>query len=370
MKSFKIIPEIAEYDSVSDFCKEFAINSKDLVFLSRSTEKYFEGRLNGAHVIYRGDYGEGEPSDIMAEQIYQDVKNLDYDRVIAIGGGTIIDTAKLLVLKQMSPVQDLFQKIIPAQKTKRLVIVPTTCGTGSEVTNISILELTKLHTKMGLASDALYADYAVLIPELLHDLPYKFFATSSLDALIHAMESYLSPKATIFSKTFSLKAVELILKGYMNIVSNGKEARFGSMRDFLIASSYAGIAFGNAGCGYVHAMSYSFGAVYHIPHGEANYVLFMGVFKKYQSLNPAGLISSLNKEISSIIGCAESETYERLSIILESILPFKPMREYGVKEEDLHTFTLNTTEKQGRLTANGYLSLDSIQVKEIYKSVY
>ena len=90
---------------------------------------------------------------------------------------------------------------------------------------------------------------------------------------------------------------------------------------FLIA----GIAFGNAGTGYVHAMSYSFGATYHVPHEEANYVLFMAVFKTYQKKNPKGFISSLNKKLSEILKCGVNEVYEELDKLLNKILPLKKM---------------------------------------------
>ena len=370
MKTFKVIPKITEYSTAKEFCADFNLGPKDLVFLSKSTEKYFQGMLNGAHVIYRGSYGKGEPTDLMVEAIYKDIKDIDYDRVIAVGGGTIIDVAKLLALKTFSPVVELYDRTIPAKKSKELIIVPTTCGTGSEVTNISILELTQRHTKMGLADDALYADYAVLIPELLSDLPYQFFATSSLDALIHAMESYLSPKATTFSEEFSFKAINLILGGYIKMALYGKDHRFELMHDFLIASTFAGIAFGNAGCGYVHAMSYSFGATYHIPHGESNYTLFMAIFKKYQNLNPTGKITKLNKLLSSIIECNETEVYSYMDKILNVILPLKKMKDYGAAEKDIEVFTQNTVEKQTRLTANGYLPLDFNTVKNIYQEVF
>lgn len=111
-----------------------------------------------------------------------------------IGGGTIIDIAKILALDSILPIEDLYDGKLPIKRTKKLVLVPTTCGTGSEVTNIAILALTRRHTKKGLANDCMYADSAVLVPELLKGLPFKFFATSSIDALIHAMESSLSPK--------------------------------------------------------------------------------------------------------------------------------------------------------------------------------
>lgn len=370
MKTFKIVPQIVEYSNTGDFCSEFSIGPDDLVFLSKSTLKFFEGKLNSAHVIYRGDYGSGEPTDVMVEKIWEDIKDIPYKRVIAVGGGTIVDVAKLLALKDFHPVLDLYDKKIPAVRDKQLVIIPTTCGTGSEVTNISILELTARHTKMGLAVDPLYPDYAVLIPELLEDLPYKFFATSSIDALIHAMESYLSPKATTISKSFSVKAIEMILKGYKEIAARGEDARLTYMKEFLLASTYAGIAFGNAGTGYVHAMSYSFGATYHVPHGEANYVLFMAVFKTYQKLNSEGHIASLNEILAGILECGKNDVYEKLDVLLNNIIKLKPMSAYGAVESDIPVFTANTYEKQTRLTANGYIQFTTDQISEIYKSVF
>ena len=92
--------------------------------------------------------------------------------------------------------------------------VPTTCGTGSEMTNIAILALTRRNTKKGLAHDSMYADAAVLIPELLKHLPFRFFATSSIDALIHAMESSLSPRSNETLRLFSYRAISMILNGY------------------------------------------------------------------------------------------------------------------------------------------------------------
>jgi 4-hydroxybutyrate dehydrogenase len=370
MKQFRISPKIVMCETAREFCEAFKPDANDLVFMGRSSARAFEGLLNGTHVIYRSDYGTGEPTDVMVERIRDDVKDIPYKRVIAIGGGTIVDAAKLLALKEYHPVLDLFDKKIPAVRDKGLVIVPTTCGTGSEVTNISILELTARATKLGLADDALFADSAVLIPELLEGLPYEVFATSSIDALVHATESYLSPKATPFSRDCSLKAVSMILEGYLAIRDSGATARFPYMERFLLASTYAGLAFGNAGTGAVHAMSYSFGAKYHVPHGEANYALFSGVFKTYQKIAPDGDIESLNRVIASYLKCDIADTWNALESLLGTILPLKPLRAYGVTESDLAAFTENTMTKQGRLTANNYRPLSTEQVLTIYRSAY
>jgi 4-hydroxybutyrate dehydrogenase len=371
MKQFSLVPDIVLFDTCKDFVENCQIGVGDLIITSKHTfEAHFQGLIKDAAVVYIRKYGQGEPSDEMVEAIYADIKDICYKRVVAIGGGTVIDVAKLLALETISPVVELFDHSIPAVKAKKLLILPTTCGTGSEVTNISILELKSRHTKMGLAVPELFADKAILIPQLLSDLPFKFFATSSIDALVHAMESYLSPKASPFSEIFSVQAIEMIVSGYQKIAAEGETARIPLLNDFLIASTYAGIAFGNAGCAAVHAMSYPLGAVYHVPHGEANYAMFTGVFKTYLKLNPAGKIQKLNSLLAGIFGCAKNEVYDELEKLLNQILQKKPLHEYGMKQEEIASFTQSVMEKQGRLMANNYTELNEELVLDIYRQLY
>ncbi|MBU2703949.1 4-hydroxybutyrate dehydrogenase [Sporomusaceae bacterium BoRhaA] len=371
MKEFSLVPNIVLFDTCREFVKNCKIGAGDLIITSTHTYvAHFESLIKDAAVIYIRTYGQGEPSDDMVEAMYTDVKNIDYKRVVAIGGGTVIDVAKLFALKTVSPVLDLYDHIIPGVKDKELLILPTTCGTGSEVTNISILALKSRHTKMGLAVPALFADKAVLIPELLHDLPFEFFATSSIDALVHAMESYLSPKASPFTEIFSIQAIEMIISGYQKIATNGEAARIPLLNDFLIASTYAGVAFGNAGCGAVHAMSYPLGAIYHVPHGESNYAMLIGVFKTYMRLNPTGKIKRLNNILVKLLGCAEDKVYDEMEKLLNRILQKKSLHEYGVVREDLILFTESVMEKQGRLMANNYAELSKEMVLGIYNQLY
>ena len=134
---------------------------------------------------------------------------------------------------------------------------------------------------------------AVLIPEVLQSLPEYAFVTSSIDALIHGSESYLSPGATPASELFSLEAIRLILNGYEKIYFSGgdpAEQRKAYLKDFCCGANYAGIAFGNAGCAAVHAISYAIGGAFHVAHGEANYQFFTEVFKLYQKKAPEGKI--------------------------------------------------------------------------------
>ncbi len=371
MTQFKIKTTIQIMDSCREFCESFRVSEGDLIITSGHIyENYLRGLTGPATVVNMRSYGSGEPSDRMVEAILADIKAVPYHRVIAVGGGSILDVAKLFVLKDISPVQELFERKLPAVKEKDLIMIPTTCGTGSEVTNISILELLTKKTKMGLAVDELYADYAVLIPELLETLPFDSFAASSMDAFIHAIESYLSPKANAFTRMYSVKAMELILKGYQEIAAGGREERIPRMLDFLLASTYAGIAFGNAGCAAVHALSYPLGAVFHIPHGESNYAMFHGVFAKYEELAPGGRMKELKEFLSDILHCGPEPAYEQLRLLFEAILPKRSLSSYGVSLRQLEEFSDSVMTNQGRLMANNYVPLTRSQVYEIYQSVY
>ncbi|MGN1182508.1 MAG: iron-containing alcohol dehydrogenase, partial [Faecalibacillus sp.] len=203
----------------------------------------------------------------------------------------------------------------------------------------------------------------------LNGLPMSVFATSSIDALIHAIESYTSPKANSYTKMYSIKAISLILKGYQKIIED-PASRNQLNKDFLIASNYAGIAFSNAGCAAVHAMSYPLGAKYHIPHGESNYAIFTGVYRTYLKLKPKGAIEELNHLFATLLHCQEDVVYDEIENLLNHILKKKSLKEYGVTLEDIDDFTQTVMEKQGRLMKNNYIKLDATQVKEIYKELY
>ena len=187
MQLFKLKTRLSKFDHFADFAREFKLSEHDLVITNEFLYEPFMKSLNlPCHFIMQEKFGLGEPSDKMMNTILKEVKGVGFDRVIAVGGGTVIDISKLFVLKGVEDVTEAFERKIPIVKEKQLVILPTTCGTGSEVTNISIAEITSKHTKMGLADDAIVADDAVLVPELLKGLPFKFYACSSIDALVNA----------------------------------------------------------------------------------------------------------------------------------------------------------------------------------------
>lgn len=370
MEGFHIYPAIEKYSSFKEFVEYYGIGKNDLVITSSYIEKnYLKDNINSIVISY-DDFIHGEPTDVGFTKMAESIASLSYDRVFGIGGGSVLDVAKLFALKKNLPVVDLFEKKFLAKKSKELYLVPTTCGTGSEVTNISILALTTRNTKFGLASNALYADSAILISEMLTNLPLGVFATSSIDALVHAIESFMSPKANAYTEMFSINAMTLILNVYKDIYSKeDKMAWKNHLDDLMIASNYAGIAFGNAGCAAVHALSYPLGASYHVAHGESNYAMFTGVFRKYIEKKPKGKIELLDNLLKSILE-TDNDVYEELEIILNYVLPKKKLSEYGMKEIEINEFADSVLSKQTRLLANNYVELTKEDIVDIYTRLY
>ena len=165
----------------------------------------------------------------------------------------------------------------------------------------------------------------------------------------------------------------MIMGGYKKIVERGgntAENRKDLLKDFCLAATYAGMAFGNAGCAAVHALSYAHGGAFHIPHGEANFICFTEVFKMYMRKQPVGKIQEANKIFCDVLGCSEDVVYEELDAFLGKILEKKPLREYGMTEDQVQTFAESTIANQQRLLANNYVELSVEEVAEIFQNLY
>ena len=361
-------PKLYKFDDTRSFAEAFHLGKEDLILTNRYIfDPYFDENSYGAQLIYQEDFGTGEPTDVMVDAIIRAASEKQYNRIIAIGGGTVIDIAKVLSVSGGKAVDELYAHKDELKKAHPLVIIPTTCGTGSEMTDIAIINRTRLGLKMGLTGEALYADAAILIPQLLKKLPLKVFATSSIDALVHAVESSLSPKATAYTKLFGYQAIKMLIDGYKKLASGGMEQLPELMEDFLVASNMAGLAFGTAGCAAVHALSYPLGGTYHVAHGESNYALFTGVLNQYMEKKTDGEIAHMNQYLAGLLECDLAEVYTELENLLNRILPKKPLHEYGMTEQDIDIFTDNVFATQGRLMANNFVELDRKDVKNIYQ---
>ena len=372
MQALRVVPKVFYFETFKEFNDEFKVGKDDLVLTNEWLYTPYMKPLGiETNIIFQEKFGAGEPSDEMIDAIAVEMKKFSFNRIVAFGGGTIVDICKVLALDVPEKSLDLFTGAVPPVKIKELVVVPTTCGTGSEVTNVTIAELKSLHTKKGLAVEQTYADYAVLVPETIKGLPYKFFVTSSVDALIHAIESYLSPKASPFTEMYSLQAIEMIMTCYKEIVKHGEDERMKYLKEFVLASCYAGIAFGNAGCAAVHALAYSIGGAFHVPHGEANYQFFTEVFKMYTRKNPNGKITQATKIFADILDCdPNGDVYGELETFLNKLIVKKPLKEYGMVEAQIDEFTKMTVANQQRLLANNYVFLTDEEIREIFDNLF
>ncbi len=364
--NFALKTAIKTLDSFADFVSAYNIGEKDCIL---TNEYVLMPHLKGAQppcfTVFQEKYGMGEPNDDMIDGIINEIGDREIDRIIAIGGGTILDIAKLLVFGKGYSCAELFTKGKDLPKVRSLIAVPTTCGTGSEVTGIAIAEIRSLHTKLGLATPQLFPDEAVLIPELLATLPYGVFATSSIDALIHAIEAYVSINANPYTDVFACEAIKRIIPAYRKVVESGRDKAVIAehMEDFLIASNMAGIAFGNAGCGAVHALSYPIGANFHVPHGKANYLIFVACFRMYKEKGAD--LTEIEAILADLLG-AEGDVWAELEKLLDAILERAPLDEFGMTAQHLAEFPDAVLKNQQRLLKNMPVQLSEEDIRSIY----
>lgn len=374
------VPTVYKFKIFARMAKKFSLNRRDVVLTNRNIYASFIKELKlKCQFVFRETLGEGEPSEVMIQNMYDAIPYDSYDRVIAIGGGATLDLCKLLGCQRPDTVHNLFFKRFPVVHEKDVIAVPTTCGTGSKCSNISVAivndekhgVLTGGDTKLGLVCDDIIPKKVCLIPTLLQTLSYKSFACSAIDALIHATESFLSPhRRTMTSKLFSTEAIEVILEGFRKIGESGPEARLDYWDEFLTASFYAGIAFLKAGCATVHAMSFPLGGTYHVPHGESNYMLFGEILKVYEEEDPNGTLIDFKKMVARILFCEVEEAIPTLNDLLEKILPLRHLKDCGFTEDDVKEFPKSVEINQQRLLSNSYVPMNQALMERIYRACY
>ena len=215
-----------------------------------------------------------EPTLETAEKIVDYTRKGNYSLLVGIGGGSALDLSKLAAVfaKNHGSITEYLN--LTATKTFQhkgipKILIPTTSGTGAEVTNIAVLALEK--TKDVIAHDYLIADIAIVDPALTLTVPAAVTAATGADALTHAIEAFISVNANAYSDGLALQAIRLIGGALETAVSNGNDQK--ARTDMAFGSYLAGLAFFNAGVGAVHALAYPLGGQFHIAHGASNAVL-------------------------------------------------------------------------------------------------
>lgn len=224
------------------------------------------------------------PSDLVDEG-YEIYKTQGCDCIVAFGGGSPMDTAKVIGAKVCNPApveayEGFFRATWAGLRTMPLLVaVPTTAGTGSEATVAALINVTRLRRKIAIADFGLVPRVAVLDPQVLEKLPKAITAATGMDALTHAIESYMSGISNAFTRRNSLSAIRRIFKYMEASYSDGSDLE--ARGEMLQASYEAGLAITRANVGYVHGIAHQLGGMFGTPHGDANAMLLPHVMEFY-----------------------------------------------------------------------------------------
>ena len=361
---FRLKTQIHTYSSLQTCFEFLQLNKSDLIITNGCFMKQIQNTpaYHEAALLNLDEYGAGEPNAAWVDQVVEKANDNPYHRVIGIGGGSTIDIAKLCIFGDGRDVKAIFQEKTELEKRRDLIIIPTTCGTGSEVTSVSVMEFDDLQSKLGLQLDLLFPDKAILVSDLLQTLPYATFAISSIDALAHAVESLLSPKANAYTDMFAKTAIEGILKTFMEI--KRKNCLPANMEKSLLCANMTGIAFSIAGCATMHALSFPLGSNYHLAHGEAVYAVFGSVLEEYAQMGVS--LEKLTSILQTIFK-TETKVIEQLMSLLKNIFQRPDFCELNINHEACEVMAVSVFEHQQRLLKNSPQYLNSHDLARIYK---
>ncbi len=242
-------------------------------------------------------------SDILPEPDYDnmlfhlnDIKNFEPDLFIGVGGGSSMDTAKILFAlyeNQDIKIYDITPLVkLNLRKKSRLIAIPTTSGTGSECSWAAVVSEKDEHRKNELASPEILPDYAILDPEMVLSLPEEQTVNTSVDAMTHAIEAYVAKWANPYSDALAEKALELISNNILKVLDNPESIE--ERNNVHIGASMAGMAFSNSQIGLAHALGHSLGAVFKIAHGKT-VGLFLPEVIRYNYKSSKNKYEKLNK---------------------------------------------------------------------------
>ena len=314
-----------------------------------------------------------EPNDLIVIEGKDEYKNNNCDFLIALGGGSPIDTAKAIsiLLNNDAPLSSYMGKIIDINRPA-LVAIPTTAGTGSEATKFTIINDTNTKVKMLLTGPCLIPDLAIIDPEFSKSAPKSVTSHTGIDALCHAVESYTSRKAQPLSDTFALSAIKRIFNNLEKCYEDGTnvEARV----QMSLAALEAGISFNNSSVTIVHGMSRPMGALFHVPHGLSNAMLLEecmnyvvdGAYDRF-----ADIARYLNLTDSDDDKTASLTFLKALSELLRK-LNVPTMSEYGI-DKDEYFKNIDKMAHDAYASGSPSNTIKEIKVEdmvELYKKIY
>lgn len=294
------------------------------------------------------------------------------DIVIGLGGGSSLDIAKLVavLLNTDQPLAQMYGIGKVEGSRLPLVLIPTTAGTGSEVTNISIIT-TGETTKMGVVSPQLYADYVLLDAELTVGLPQLHTAATGIDAMVHAIEAYTGQhKKNPLSDALAREALRLLGANLIAACKNGKDRS--AREGMLLGAMLAGQAFSNSPVGAVHALAYPLGGHYHVPHGLSN-ALMLGPVLRFNAKAAASLYAEL-ADVLNVPGSGNaherSEAFvKHMQHLMDESGAPRRLRDVGVTDNSLAMLASDAM-KQTRLLINNPVEVREEDALALYREAF
>lgn len=284
-----------------------------------------------------------EPTYEQAQKAVDAFKESGADFIVAVGGGSVMDTAKLasVLATDEYGVKELLDNPQMAKKCVKTLMIPTTAGTGAEATPNAIVAVPEKELKVGIVNDNMIADYVILDAVMIKELPRKIAASTGVDALCHAVECFTSNKKNPFSDIFALQAFEMIMKNIEKACDDPEALK--EKNNMLVASFYAGAAITASGTTAVHALSYPLGGRYHIPHGVSNAILLAPVMRFNEPVCRGLFAEAYDRLAAGESFATEAKSEEeksawvvnRMEEIVEHLNIPKSLKEFGIGSEDL-----------------------------------
>lgn len=297
-------------------------------------KKVSESLPDGAESIILGDIGE-EPSLSEMSGHMSDIEKFSPDWFIAVGGGSSIDTAKILFFLYERPDLSVYDAtpLVPLglRKKSRLIAVPTTSGTGSECSWAAVLSEEAENRKNELASPEILPDYAILDPELVASLPPEQTKNTAIDAVTHAIEAYVSAWNNPYSDALAEKSLELISENLENVLENPGNLNY--RNNVHIGASMAGLSFSNSQIGLAHALGHSLGAHFRIPHGKS-VGIFLPIVVKFNYESVTERYNRLNRIIPDRY--REQSLHESILKVLDAVEQDTTIKGVGIGETEFN----------------------------------
>ena len=314
-----------------------------------------------------------EPSYMEVQKLIDQFKADGADLIVACGGGSVLDTAKLasVLVTDEYGVKELLDEPGRAKKCVPIVLIPTTAGTGAEVTPNAIVAVPEKELKVGIVNENMIADYVILDARMIKNLPRKIAAATGVDALAHCIECYTSNKANPLSDTFALHGLDLIIN---NIIPACDDPEAMDAKNAMqIAAFYGGLAITASGTTGVHALSYPLGGKYHIAHGVSNAILLVPVMKFNEPVIRPLLAQAYDRCAHDGSACKTEEEksawmINRMDEIVKKLHIPTSLQEFGVPKEDLEGL-VEAGMQVKRLLVNNMREITPDDARNIYLQV-